>query len=66
MEIPSRFPQVSLITQMNLGLFPSTARRETVGPASTKGFLQHVGVLERTGLASLTVRANKAMQEQMC
>lgn len=54
-EVPSGCPQVSLVlTEMNLGLSPSTARREAVGPASPKGFLQHVSVLERTVLASLT------------
>lgn len=67
MEVPSRCLQVSLmLTPMNPGLSPSTERREAVGPASPKGLLQHVSVPERTVLTSLTVRANKAVQGQMC
>lgn len=55
MEVPSRCPQVYLmLTQMNLGLSPSTMRRKAMGPANPKEFLQHVSVPERTILASLT------------
>lgn len=55
MEVPSGCPQVYLmLTQMNLGLSPSTMRRKSMGPANPKGFLQHVSVPERTILASLT------------
>jgi len=66
MEVPSTCPQVSLmLTQMNLGLSPSTVRREAMGPESPKRFLHLVSVPELTLLACLTARDNKVVQVQV-